>query len=624
MNKFNEKFKLIFVPFFLIGALTIAGYTFLHWLLCIKTTIVTVDEDVTNFFIPFALPWIPMLIWLMPKLKLLNLKNKSGKGDPLMGYLMVAWFAIGLPTIIAQEYLITATGTLTSIDNIGQINQQPLTKYYTLKHYYIDKRLVRVKPVFEVSGKYNEHFDMSIYAPCPIYDKNYHPASYTITNKTQQNRDTSFKKIPANLLIIVNGKPTSREEFVSIPPNEIQTINVYKGAAAVALYGDAAKNGVLTVRLKTNNFEPLVEKNMPAPLAWLAVKYQKTISNRLSSQEKDDSYKQFAKKSQDDFSSKQLEDFVYLDRIGAGKDLRNYIKAVKLGASDNIPLIILSPVNEPFASRNGSKLPWIFGSFGIGAALFLMGLLFKPLKSGDLVTIAEKERKRSKLDLQFFKIFWPQKTHFATSLIIDINLAIFIIMALSGLGFMTFSGDDLLKLGANYRPYVIDGQYWRLITNMFLHGGFMHVFFNMYGLLFVGIFLEPLLGRNKFVLTYLITGIIASFASILWHPNTVSVGASGAIFGMYGIFFALLTTSLFPKDFQKSFLISTSFFIGYNLLYGLTGGIDNAAHIGGLVSGFVIGYILYPGLKSKSTEKDTEQLLDELTGKKKVETVDGE
>ncbi|HEX2935912.1 MAG TPA: rhomboid family intramembrane serine protease [Bacteroidales bacterium] len=181
-------------------------------------------------------------------------------------------------------------------------------------------------------------------------------------------------------------------------------------------------------------------------------------------------------------------------------------------------------------------------------------------------------------------------------------MIIFLVMVFSGLGLISFRGADLLNWGANFRPNVLHGEYWRLFTSTFLHGGLMHLLMNMYGLLFIGLFLEPILKSKRFILLYVITGIIASVSSIWWHTATVSIGASGAIFGMYGIFLALLLTKLFPKDFQKSFLASTLVFVGYNLLYGLTGGIDNAAHTGGLVSGMLIGYLIYPQLKEEREE----------------------
>jgi rhomboid protease GluP len=101
-------------------------------------------------------------------------------------------------------------------------------------------------------------------------------------------------------------------------------------------------------------------------------------------------------------------------------------------------------------------------------------------------------------------------------------------MTFGGLGFISFKSQDLLNWGANYRPYITDGQWWRLLTSVFLHGGIMHLVANMYGLLFIGIFLEPLLGKTRYAIFYLLTGILASCASIWWHDATVSVGASGA------------------------------------------------------------------------------------------------
>ncbi|MBD0260986.1 MAG: rhomboid family intramembrane serine protease, partial [Cytophagales bacterium] len=108
------------------------------------------------------------------------------------------------------------------------------------------------------------------------------------------------------------------------------------------------------------------------------------------------------------------------------------------------------------------------------------------------------------------------------------------------------------------------------------------------------------LGRARLLLIYLLTGVLASLASLLWYPATVSVGASGAIFGLYGAFLALLLAGAFPGEFKKPFLVSTVVFVGYNLLFGfLAEGIDNAAHLGGLVSGLVAGYLIYPTLTTE-------------------------
>jgi rhomboid protease GluP len=114
--------------------------------------------------------------------------------------------------------------------------------------------------------------------------------------------------------------------------------------------------------------------------------------------------------------------------------------------------------------------------------------------------------------------------------------------------------------------------------------------------MYIGMQLEPLLGKRRFLAAYILTGIAGSANSLYWHEFTVSAGASGAIFGMYGVFLAMLTTNLIEKAARQTMLTSIAIFVGYNLLNGIRGGIDNAAHIGGLISGVVIGYTFYPSL----------------------------
>jgi rhomboid protease GluP len=176
-------------------------------------------------------------------------------------------------------------------------------------------------------------------------------------------------------------------------------------------------------------------------------------------------------------------------------------------------------------------------------------------------------------------------------------------MMCSGLGFINFSAHDLLSWGANFGPLVKNGEWWRLSTNTFLHGGIMHILTNMIGLIFLGVILEMRLGKIRFLLSYLFIGVVASLVSIWWNQSIVSVGASGAIFGLSGIFLALLVSKFYDENFTKSFLIGTLVFIGYNLLYGLTGGIDNAAHIGGLVSGFILGLIFRFTIEKPAAKK---------------------
>lgn len=182
--------------------------------------------------------------------------------------------------------------------------------------------------------------------------------------------------------------------------------------------------------------------------------------------------------------------------------------------------------------------------------------------------------------------------------IMVINLGVFLLMAMDGAGIFESNGAVHIRWGSNYGLLTSTGDYWRLITNTFLHFGIIHLAMNIYALYMVGVYLEPMLGKIRFIGAYLATGLLASLASLWWHTEGVnSAGASGAIFGLYGLFLGLLFTKLIPDLVRKSLLSTTVIFVGYNLFYGLKGGVDNAAHIGGLLSGFLIAQFYIPALR---------------------------
>lgn len=203
----------------------------------------------------------------------------------------------------------------------------------------------------------------------------------------------------------------------------------------------------------------------------------------------------------------------------------------------------------------------------------------------------------------FFSIFKPTKGFFITPILLDLNILLFILLIIGGANIISPDSQSLLNWGANYKPLTLGGEWWRLITNCFLHIGVIHLLMNMYALLYIGVLLEPFLGRTRFIIAYLLTGVTASVTSLWWHDLTISAGASGAIFGMYGVFLAMLTTNLIEKTARKAMLTSIGVFVGYNLIFGLQGGIDNAAHIGGLLGGLIIGYAFIPSLKKPHKSK---------------------
>ncbi|MBN8578675.1 MAG: rhomboid family intramembrane serine protease [Cytophagales bacterium] len=148
----------------------------------------------------------------------------------------------------------------------------------------------------------------------------------------------------------------------------------------------------------------------------------------------------------------------------------------------------------------------------------------------------------------------------------------------------------LLLNGAEFAPLTLDTQWYRLFTHLFLHGNLMHLAFNMYALFTVGSEVERITGPIKFLWIYFLCGFTASLASLVFNLFAIGVGASGAIFGLFG--FSLVAQIVESRKQEKPIaplLINFIIFLGVNLLYAKALNADNAAHMGGLAGGIVLG-----------------------------------
>ena len=197
--------------------------------------------------------------------------------------------------------------------------------------------------------------------------------------------------------------------------------------------------------------------------------------------------------------------------------------------------------------------------------------------------INKKNEKEAKMNEDIFKMKKP----YVTYSLIGINVLIFILCLFF----------DILPLFAVNRGFVVRGEYYRLITAIFLHSGIIHLVCNMYSLYVIGSQLESFLGKVRYLVVYLLSGLAGSVLSIFFG-NGFSVGASGAIFGLLGslVYFGY-HFRVYLDGVLKSQIIPL---IIFNLMLGFTiPGIDNAAHIGGLIGG--VFSTMAVGIKYKTT-----------------------
>jgi len=182
-----------------------------------------------------------------------------------------------------------------------------------------------------------------------------------------------------------------------------------------------------------------------------------------------------------------------------------------------------------------------------------------------------------------------------TYTIIGINVIVYIFSALFSQDMIDMKLQTLVDMGALYGPLtVLKGEWWRLFTAMFLHGGMTHLLMNMFSLYLIGRGVEMYFDTKSYLIIYLFSGLLGGLASLYMHPNSVGIGASGAIFGVFGALAGFFLAhrekiAAHSKAFMKDFAIV----LGINLVLGLSiPSIDVSAHIGGLIIGVIGGFII--------------------------------
>lgn len=516
-NTYLRKVTYIYPLFAAMAIATTVALALLRWLLTIRWQVVDINEDVWNFWMPIMLPWLPILLWLNRRTKVLVTKKDPDLGRSVDNF--IAWVAMAFMLTNSQQYLTTSTAKIKHLTYVYDIDHGEAVRYYTLKHFAVAKDFGGVHVDSRVSGKHNEDLNITAYFVIPIL------------------RDTT-------------------------------------------------------------------EQIVRQPRYWYGVRLSATINNHMSENKKERQFHRLF-----DMWTRQMEHYDYyaldhFERTPTSTDKQLFITAIP-GAFDQgteADYVILQPVRTSYEERNGNTLLWVFLSFLIGSVVMLVNLIFpafdqkayRRMKSG-------KSTREEEWTILNFLI--PRGDHMVTSIIIDINLLVYVITVFGGAHFMSPNVEELMPWGANSGYEVmIDEQWWRLFTSMFLHAGMAHLMLNMIALGFIAIFLEPKLGRTRYTVLYLLSGLCASIVSIAVHPDAASVGASGAIFGLYGAMLAMLLIRNSCNASTKPALIMFGGYVALNLVIGFfIGGIDNAAHIGGLVSGFIFGlvYSLWNMLKSK-------------------------
>jgi hypothetical protein len=363
MNHFKIKVKQFFPAYLIISPALIIVYTFLHWLLIIHLNFFEIKYVHTELTIPMLLPWIPLVIWMRPRLLRLNIIS-SGRRDPVFALIIASGAIIIGSLCISQQYLRTATGKLSRLDSISEMRHLPPTKYYTVNRYYVAKRFAHFYTYFSVTNKGND-FNIDIYGDIPFFDRVF--PDTTIITRLRNSLDHRG-------LIIINGKPGTMAYLKTLPADSIRAMRYLNPTLVMPHYGERGQYGALAVMTRGYKLKDTMPRMKITPVAWLAIKFTKTLNNNTSSEHRHQQYLAFVAQCDTLFKHTQYKTFTYLDRVPLDEQY-HYLNAIRHseGVDDPFPTF-LYPVYDSYANKNGDKLAWFWGVNVVGAVFLLLVL----------------------------------------------------------------------------------------------------------------------------------------------------------------------------------------------------------------------------------------------------------
>lgn len=254
------------------------------------------------------------------------------------------------------------------------------------------------------------------------------------------------------------------------------------------------------------------------------------------------------------------------------------------------------------AGRNGKNIDLFINAFNSlkkkSATITLEEAYLEASLQEQAALIAQR-LKPTPVIKQFYtplSILIPAPGYTFTPALIGLNVLLWIIMVANGVSPWHANPEQLVHWGANFTLRTLDGEWWRLGTALFLHANLFHLLSNALGMALVGLWLEPFLGKKRMAALYLSSGLVASSCSLFWNENIVCIGASGAVFGLFGFLCTALVFRSITHRMNASTWIAISVLVGLNLIGSFEEGIDAAAHLGGFGAGMLwgLGFHLLP------------------------------
>ena len=356
---------------------------------------------------------------------------------------------------------------------------------------------------------------------------------------------------------------------------------------------------------------------------WLGKRHPLDIDNTLDAEQKEQQVKQFIDDTVLHYKPTEMTPPTYFEKLDASADKEGYLHAVwdqsKQGPpsaattyqtatdsgsyndsnnnnADNSSqsLIILEARFDDLSLAAKDDLQRIIRYFIIGMTVYWLLIVIATFDKAALDKFQSKaaidDSVTDLLALLDLKGKMP-----ATALLLIATIIVFMVAVLMGMDLMHPTADQLFKVGGLNRQALVDGQYWRLLSSVMIHGGLVHLVMNLFWLTLVGFILEPVMKGWRFLITFALCGLAASMANSVFYDVAISVGASGAIFGLFAVALVLLLGKIYVDEDRLYYGFIISGFLGVSAmtwLLGLTNNIGHVAHITGFLVGLLLGLIL--------------------------------
>lgn len=331
---------------------------------------------------------------------------------------------------------------------------------------------------------------------------------------------------------------------------------------------------------------------------WIGKMYSKQISNRSSDNYKDEMWKAHYSASYSDFKRLEKSRSEYLYPIQRGEDFENYSKAIeRFEWSQGVKHRVFEYYSGDLGEDQKNMLIGLVFSIAGGILLLVLLIQFGVRSAHSFYDFKKGRINISGDEKDVLNFLLLRGSAPITAILVYACLAGYLITGFIDGNIFVMKTDRLVDYGALSKVLVKEGEYWRLMSHIFLHSNFRHIIYNLSSLLIVGIMIEPHLGKVKYLLIFFLTGIGAGIVSVSVHES-VGVGASGAIYGLFGWLFSAIFIyrsrihDLAGVAVFLFIIVCVSTVIGF-----LMPGIDHAAHFGGLGIGLVLGALIPPNKK---------------------------